>query len=264
MFLFLSKLLPLFVYPLGLSCLLLVAALVFIYQHRRGWAGITVALALALLLLGGNQGVANRLVQSLEWRHLGPTPLPTAEAIVVLGGGIKPASPPRPWVDLAEAGDRVIHGARLYQAGKAPLLVLSGGRIDWKGGGSPEAADMAAIATALGVPATAILQEPDSLNTFENAVNVRQLLAPRRIQRILLVTSAMHMPRARAIFRRQGFEPIAAPTDFRVTQQELAETRSTGAGKILALIPQSENLHNLTQALKEYIGIVVYRLRGWL
>ncbi|PSN19781.1 hypothetical protein C7271_05525 [filamentous cyanobacterium CCP5] len=264
MVLFLSKLLPLFVYPLGLSCICLAIALILIWQKKRRGTAIAVAAALMILLVGSNGWVATQVVKSLEWRYLPATPLPNAEAIVVLGGGVKPAIPPRPWVDLAEGGDRIIHGVRLYQAGKAPLLVLSGGRIPWQGGGPPESGDMAAIAAALGVPSQAIWQDPDSLNTYENAVNVRELLESRGIRRILLVTSAMHMPRSLAIFQKQGFEAIAAPTDFLISEQEIDEPRTTLAGQLLALIPQSENLQDLTRALKEYIGFVIYRLRGWL
>ena len=263
MFLFLSKLLPLFVYPLGLSYLLLVLALALLWRRPR-WAAGAIALALLLLGISSNGWVSHQLVKSLEWRYLPPNQLPNAEAIVVLGGAIKPRIPPRPWIDVAEAGDRVLHGARLYLANKAPLLVLSGGRIEWQGGGPPESGDMATLAVAMGVPPTAILQDPTSLNTYQNAVNVRTLLENRGVHRILLVTSAMHMPRSLAIFQRQGFDPIPAPTDFLVTNQDLQEAISTPAGRLLNLIPQSDHLHNFSRALKEYIGMVVYRLRGWL
>ncbi|MBD0335506.1 MAG: YdcF family protein [Cyanobacteria bacterium Co-bin13] len=263
MFLFLSKLLPLFVYPLGLACLLLLLALGLLWKRPR-WAAGTIALALGLLLVSGNPWVAAQVVKSLEWRHLPTADLPQVEAIVVLGGGIKPAVAPRPWVDVAEAGDRVLHGARLYQAGKAPLLILSGGRVDWKEGGPPESSDMAQLAMALGVPRRAIAQDPTSLNTYENAVNVKAILRQRRINRVLLVTSAMHMPRSLLIFRHQGIDAIPAPTDFLVTQQSLQENRTTWQGRLLALVPQAEDLSPLTRALKEYIGISVYWLRGWL
>jgi uncharacterized SAM-binding protein YcdF (DUF218 family) len=260
--LFLSKLLPLFIYPLGLACFLLLVALGLVWKRPR-WAAGAIALALGLLLIGGNPWVTTQLVKSLEWRHLPPTDLPQAQAIVVLGGGIKPAVSPRPWVDVAEAGDRVLHGAQLYLAGKAPLLILSGGRIDWKEGGPSESGDMAQLAMALGVPRGAIAEDPTSLNTYENAVNVKAILRQRRINRVLLVTSAMHMPRSLLIFRHQGIEAIPAPTDFLVTQQSHQE-HTTWQGQLLSLVPQAEDLAPLTRALKEYIGIGVYWLRGWL
>ncbi len=263
MFLYLSKLLPLFLYPLGLACLLMLVALVTLWKRPR-WAAAPIALALIVLLVGSNAWVSRSLVRSLEWQNIPSAELPNAEAIVVLGGATKPAFPPRPSVDLSEEGDRVLYGAQLYQQKKAPIIIVAGGRIDWRGSGPSESADMAAILTQIGVPTEAILQEPLSLNTYENAVNVRKILDARGIRRVLLVTSAMHMPRSLLIFKRQGIAAIPAPTDFLVTDNELEEPQNSPQATLLNLIPDAKQLDNFTRALKEYIGIVVYRLRGWL
>lgn len=262
MFLFLSKLLPSFLYPLGLVCVLLLIALVLVWRHPRATAGLIVA-ALGVLLLGSNGWVQNWLVQSLEWQNI-PQNLPQAEAIVILGGATRSAAFPRPTVDLAEEGDRVFYGAQLYKQGLAPLIIASGGRIDWKGKGDPESADIAKILQGLGVPESAIVQDPNSFNTYENAVNVQKILKERKIQQILLVTSAMHMPRSLAIFKRLGIPAIPAPTDFQMTQLELEEPGSSWQAASLNIVPDSDRLRLITRALKEYIGIVVYWLKGWL
>jgi uncharacterized SAM-binding protein YcdF (DUF218 family) len=263
MFLFLSKLLPLFVYPLGLACLLLIVALFTLWKRPR-WSALCIGLALVLLLLGGNGWVAMQMTHSLERQYVPNAELPKAEAIVVLGGSIRPQFPPRPWVEVTEAGDRPLYAAQLYRQGKAPVVILSGGRISWQGGGPPESADMAKVVEAMGVPATAILQDPTSLNTHENAVNVKKILSERNIKQVLLVTSATHMPRSMQIFKKQGINAIAAPTDFLVSQQEQQDAQNTAQWRTLSAIPEAENLAQLTRALKEYIGIFIYRLRGWL
>ena len=263
MFLFVSKLLPLFLYPLGLACVLLLLALVASWRRSR-WVPVPIALALIELWLGSNTWVANSLVKSLEWQQIPAGKLPTADAIVVLGGATKPAFPPRPAVDLSEEGDRVLYGAQLYRDGKAPVVIASGGRIFWRGGGPSESADMAEIMKTLGVPASAILQDPTSLNTHENAVNVQKIMKQRGIRRVLLVTSAIHMPRSLQIFQRLGIEAIPAPTDFLVTQQEIDESNSSPQATVLSLLPDADRLEMTTRALKEYIGWLVYRLRGWL
>ncbi|MEH2210695.1 YdcF family protein [Nostoc sp.] len=263
MFLYLSKLLPLFFYPLGLACVSLVVALVTLWRRPRT-AAIAIAFSLTLLLFCSNAWIAKSLVQSLEWQNIPPAQISNAEAIVVLGGATKSAFPPRPTVDLSEAGDRVIYAAQLYRQKKAPIIILSGGRIDWRGSGSPESADMATILTSIGIPSEAIVQEPDSLNTYQNAVNIRKILLSRGINQVLLVTSAMHMPRSLQIFQRQGINAIPAPTDFLVSEGELQELGSTPKAAILNLLPDPDNLHQFTTALKEYIGSFVYRLRGWL
>lgn len=263
MFLFFSKLLPLFLYPLGLACVLMVVALVLSLRRSR-WVPLLVLLALVVLLVGSNQRVATGLVKSLEWQHIPVGQLPVADAIVILGGGTKPAFPPRPAVDLSEEGDRVLYGAQLYREGKAPLVIPSGGRINWRGGGPPESADMAEILKTLGVPNSAILQDPTSLNTYQNAVNVNKIIKERGIRRILLVTSAMHMPRSLRIFQHQGIEAIPAPTDFLITKQDTEEPDNTPQATLLSFLPDVDQLENTTRALKEYIGMGIYRLRGWL
>lgn len=262
MFLYLSKLLPLFFYPLGLACVLMVVALVTLWKRPR-WAAGAIALALFVLLVGSNGWVSRSLVRSLEEQNLGGE-LPKAEAIVVLGGATKPAIPPRPAVDLSEEGDRVLYAAQLYQQNKSPLVIVSGGRISWRGKGGSESADMATILSQMGVPASAIIQDPDSFNTYENAVNVRKILETRGIRRVLLVTSAMHMPRSLLIFKHQGIAVIPAPTDFLVTENDLQELQSSPQAILLNLLPDAERLHKFTRALKEYLGLLVYRLRGWL
>ena len=263
MFLYLSKLLPLFFYPLGLISVCLIVALVTLRKRPR-MATIAISLSLAVLLLSSNAWVAKYMIRSLEWQNIPGTQIPNAEAIVVLGGATKSATWPRPTVDLSEAGDRVIYAAQLYLQKKAPIIILSGGRIDWRGSGSPESADMATILTSIGVPAAAIIQEPDSLNTYQNAVNVHKILEARGIKKVLLITSAIHTPRSLKIFKRQGIDVIPTPTDFLVSQGELEELTNTPKAAILNLLPDTNNLNQFTSALKEYFGTFIYSLRGWL
>jgi uncharacterized SAM-binding protein YcdF (DUF218 family) len=264
MFIFLSKLLPLFIYPLGITCLFMGISLVLSIKNGK-LSIIPLVLALLILLIASNNWVAFSLVRSLEWQNIATvTDLPEASAIVVLGGGVKPSIPPRPWIELGEAGDRIIYGVKLYKQGKAPLLILSGGRVDWQGKQSPESTDMASIAELMGVPSSAILQDKTSLNTRQNAVNVKKILDEQKITgKILLVTSAMHIPRSLLIFQKLGIDVIPAPTDFFITNKDFYQS-SSFALKILNLIPDVDNLEKTTKALKEYLGIFVYRLKGWL
>lgn len=264
MLLALSKILSLLIYPLGLATSLLIVGLVSLYR-RKGRLNktviVTLSLALMILLSSSNYVISNVLVRSLEFQNIPMGELPSVQAIVVLGGGTKPLISPRPWVEVAEAGDRILYGSRLLLQGKAPLLIVSGGRAEWMGeGGNPESEDMAIFAQALQVPASAIIQDPTSLTTYENAVNVKQIMQQRQIQKILLVTSALHMPRSLAIFRKLNIDAIAAPTDFLTVNN----TNDKGfLGSLLDLLPDVDALKNTTNALKEYIGLFVYRLRGW-
>ena len=109
---FLSKLLPLFVYPIGLSCVLLALSLVWLwkYPRRATWA---IALALFVLFFSSNPLVSDKLVSTLEQQNLPLSPTPKADAIVVLGGATAPQLDPRPWVEVSEAGDRILYASRL-------------------------------------------------------------------------------------------------------------------------------------------------------
>lgn len=262
MFLFLSKLLPLFVYPLGLACVLL--AIAILLRRRRGQTALLIGILL-VLWLGGNRWVEYGLVHSLESRHPAPTPLPSAPVIVVLGGGTRAGDPPRPFSEISEAGDRLLYAALLYKQGKAPHILVTGGSIEWRGPGDAEAKDMVAVLTLTGVPEEAIWVEPESRNTYENALFTRQMLAERGIDAILLVTSARHMPRSLRLFERQGFTVIPAPTDYLTSDADWAGLISSDPrNQLIQLLPDAEYLYWTSDALKEYLGILIYSLRGWM
>lgn len=262
MFLFFSKILPLFIYPIGLSCLLLILALVFLGQKRQRWAMGAIALALAVLLLSSNGAVSGALAKSLERQYVPEQPFPTVDAIVVLGGSTYSAIKPRSTVEVNEAGDRLFYAAQLYKMGRAPIVILSGGRIEWSQTNYPsEAEDMALLMNAMGVPPSAMILESRSLNTHENVVNVRAILQQQNFKRVLVVTSALHMPRAMAIFRKQNIEAIAAPTDFLTDEGEVPSLSL--ADGLLTNLPSVDHLYLTTRCLKEYIGSVIYAIKGW-
>jgi uncharacterized SAM-binding protein YcdF (DUF218 family) len=266
MFFFLSKFLPLFVYPAGLAVICLVIALAL--RKRRKWHVTLVVTALVVLYLGGNRLVGMALVRSLEWR-IPPLPQSTQnpfDAIVVLGGGTQQGLPPRPTHEIGEAGDRLLYAASLYSAGRAPTVIVSGGRSPLSTPGpASESEVMADLLARLGVPREAITIEGTSRNTYENSVETSKLLRERQLDRVLLVTSAMHMPRALGVFTRQGIHATPAPTDYLVTQPDwIYFTRPTLAVALMDLVPKAEYMALTEKALKEYLGIIVYRMRGWI
>ncbi|MEO1799465.1 MAG: YdcF family protein [Cyanobacteria bacterium J06629_2] len=263
MFLFVSKLLPLFIYPLGLSCILLLFAL-WLSRKRSRKTYIPILLALVLLLLSSNSIIANNFIASLEKQYLPLSEPPTAEAIVVLGGATRNNEPPRILPDMSDRGDRLLYAAKLYKDGAAPKILLSGGRIQWTGGDSSEAKSMATILELMGIPPEDLILESRSLNTHENAVYTKEILQQQNIDKVLLVTSAAHMPRSIAIFKRENINAIPAPADYMISDRNLVEHRYTSESRILSLLPNSQSLDYTTQAMKEYIGTFIYRLKGWL
>jgi uncharacterized SAM-binding protein YcdF (DUF218 family) len=260
MFLFLSKLLPLLLYPVGLTIVLAIVGLVLYKRRRPKLATSLIILGIWLLYISSTELVAHALTRSLENQNR-PVEIAPADAIVVLGGGTKTPQAPRLMPEVSEAGDRVIYAAKLYKDGKAPKIILSGGRVTWKGETGSESADMAILLDLLGIPRSAMLEDPTSLNTRQNAVNVQQIVDREGLRKLILVTSATHMPRSLAIFRRLGMDVVAAPTDFYTTD---ADRQMSPQGRLLSLLPDAENLFLTSRSLKEYVGILVYRLRGWV
>ena len=265
--LFLSKFLPPLVYPLGLALLLILVSLALI--RRPGSQRIILVLVFLLLWLGGNRWVSAALVRSLEFRYLTPPELvnddgsEVADVIVLLAGSTHSAQFPRPFIEVNGAGDRVIYTALLYRQGKANHILLSGGRIDWMESGNSPAADMSVLLEMMGIPQKAIWYEDESRNTAESAQAAWEILSNQNIQRIILVTSAQHMPRSVALFEKQGFNVIPAPTDYNITEAEWQRlTHPDPMTAIMNILPESGNLSATTSTLKEYLGMFISWLRG--
>ena len=155
--------------------------------------------------------------------------------------------PTRPYPDLAQASDRVWHASRLYFAGKAERIILSGGKTPESGDDS-EARAMRIFLINLGVPDKAIQLEEGSESTATNARLTYDLLSKEKISEIILVTSALHMPRARMIFQRAGFKVVSAPTDIEVIERPL---------RLVQFLPDAEALSGSGRAMKEILGLLV-------
>ena len=176
---------------------------------------------------------------------------PQADAIVVLGGGMGSNTNALIYADMASGADRAWHAARLYRAGKAPLVIASG---------CSELESTKPLLLDFGIPDDAIIIENDSLNTEENARFTERILRERfgadRPVKVLLVTSAWHMRRSEFMFRRYApsIEFIAAPSDYEAT---------CGIDRPLEpkdFVPSADALRANTYYLKEHLGYWGYKL----
>jgi len=261
----LSKLLPQLVYPLGASLLLLALGLV---GRRRRWGPGLSAAGLALLWLASMPWLSRQLVWGLEERavRLMPDPLPAADAVLVLGGGLVPPLPPRRRVEVSDAADRLLTGVDLIRQGKAPWLVVSGGRVTFASGdpSPPEATYAATLAASLGVPPERIVRSEAPRNTAEEAMAMRAIARERGWRTLLLVTSATHLPRATATFRHlTDLRIVPVACDFQLAARNQSG-QTTAESLVLDLLPNAGSLASTTSSLKELLGLTVYRLRGWL
>jgi uncharacterized SAM-binding protein YcdF (DUF218 family) len=212
--------------------------------------------AAAVLAVFSSSIFSSLLLETLEFRYpvIAAASAVRTDAIVVLGGVTRSAqSYPEVRFDLSDTAERIDEGLRLYQAGVAPALVLtSGNRLT----PIPEEGDHLrryAIETQR-IPAENILHTRRlSHNTAEEAENVQELMKAYGWTTVTLVTTASHMPRAVMLFQRVGVEVVPHPVDFRSLRDPQEPFGNT-------LFPRAEFLNQTETALREYYGIIYYRI----
>ena len=182
--------------------------------------------------------------------------LPNSDAIVVLGGNT--AANRLNWfeeeVDRNSVHRRLDTAEALYVAGKAPVIIVSGGANE---GPVSEARGMEASLRNMGVPAEAIIREDRSQTTWENALYTKQTIKEQGINSVLVVTSALHMPRAMGVFKSLGIKAYAAqnPPQIQVPQNK---------PDFNPYLPNMRALAASRSIIKEYLGYWVYQFRGWI
>lgn len=233
--------------PPGLLILAMAAGLAVLRSHPRTGRALLTAAGAGLYLLA-MPIIATFLLQQLEAAPLDAAELKDAQAIVVLGGG-KYAQAPEYGGDTVAAMSlvRLRYAAVLQRRTGLPVLV-SGGSPE--GSATDEAQTMRlALEREFAVPVR--WSEGRSANTLENARLTRELLDKDGIRRVVLVTHAWHMPRARLAFEHAGLKVIAAPTAH-ATRHPLALTH---------FLPDASALLDSALFFREVIGTVWYRLR---
>ncbi|MDA1369726.1 MAG: YdcF family protein [Proteobacteria bacterium] len=222
-----------------------------------GWQKLSRRLLSAcalLLLLVGFLPLGEWLIAPLENRFAANTALPAeADGIIVLGGAISPVDS-QAWnqVEIGSAGDRLTNF--LYLAGLFPdaQLVFTGGSGAVTQQEFKEAEFAQYLFEQLGVTDRAIIYESESRNTFENALNSKELLSPAEGEKWILITSAFHMPRSVGIFCQQEWVVTPYPVDHYSRKGDLLRVEFNFSG----------NLSLLVTAVKEWVGLVAYRITG--
>jgi len=257
MYAYASKLIPPLFMPLAALLLLCLVALILIHRGKTT-AGTVLMLSSLVLLCGlSTPYVATGLYYTLERQY--PVKklaeIPKGDCLVLLGGALAAALSPRVDPDMGEAVDRLYKAAQLYKNHKATLVVVSGGNQPWAEPGPSEGELIKNILVEWEVPESAIVVESQSRNTHENASYSAPILQKENCTRTLLVTSAAHMPRAVAAFQVLGIDSIPVSTDIRVV-----DSRKLAA---MDFFPDAHALAMTSDAIREYMGLVVYKLRGW-
>lgn len=226
----------------------------FLGRSRPAFTVLSLAVGwLALCSSGVFAGFLMGLLEG-DYPPREPSAVSEADVIVLLGGAMRGDSGLGTLPDLNQQADRLVYAAALYKAGKAPVILLTGGGSP---DDRPESEQMSDIIAVLGVPEDATVLETESRDTHDNAVFSARIIRGRGYQRVLLVTSSWHMRRAKASFEAQGIEVVPAPTDHQ---------RLVGSDEswLPDWRPSAKNLVRTTHAIHELVGYQVYRWRGWL
>ncbi|MBX7058981.1 MAG: YdcF family protein [Leptospirales bacterium] len=254
MFFYLSKIFSGLLFPYALFLLLSIVAAIKLPRSRFR---LVFRLALVAIFLLSTNRISGALIAPLEsaYPQMRSADAPQADAIVVLGGMSDPLSARLEGPEFLDSVDRILAAELLWRAGKAPLLVISGGLGLMLQRGEPEARALQRWLLARGIPQSAIVIGDRSRNTAENAIETAALARSRGWTRVLLVTSAFHLPRATLCFRKQGLAVIPFPTDY---YRSVVDPGPEG------IMPAPGAMSLSTVAIKEYLGIVAYWLRGYI
>lgn len=176
------------------------------------------------------------------------------DGIIVLGGAVDTVTATtRNEVTLTEAAERLTEAVALARRYPRMKIVFSGGDGALVYSSITESETARRFFTEMGVDMSRVTFEDRSRTTYENAAYTKEILAPKPGERWLLVTSAFHMLRAQRCFLRVGFETTPWPVDY----------RTRGPEDLLRFPPRaSEGWRRIDLAVKEWIGLLAYRVSG--
>ena len=243
---YLHKILPLIFSPLIIIIVLIIFGLIT-SSKKISLAGVFILVFCSLPV------VSDKLVAYLEsdYQLSKPSNIASADAIVVLSGMIKTINS-KDGLDyeFGEASDRIFAGINLFKEKKAPKLILTRGKLPWSVG-IPEGEYLKEIAIKNGISENNILLTENVENTDQEAKAIKKLLSEGK-PKVLLVTSAFHMPRAQIVFEAADINVVPFPVDF---QKELSKLN------FMSFIPSAKSFYNTSFFVREIIGRNYYNLK---
>jgi len=206
-----NKILPVFLFPITIIFFLLIWAAI---SKRR----LPVLLSLVIFLVASSPIVSHQMAVFIESREQKKLieDMDVADSIVVLSGMIGPVNTKQGIVYEWGDPDRFFGGIKLIKAGKAKNIIFTGAILPWQRNIRSEGHVLAKFAEEFGVSSSQIVITKEIENTQDEAKAVREILSKNNTNRIILVTSAFHMPRASMLFQKEGIEVQTYPVDYKV------------------------------------------------
>ena len=242
---YIHKILPYALYPITFITLLLIWAA---FSKKR----LPVIVALFLLVVTSSPIISNGMIQYLERAELrkSPTDIHDADAIVVLSGMIEPIQGFHGLMYEWSDPDRFFGGIELMKAGKARKIIFTGGKMPWQTDEiKPEGEVLSKFAADFDISSSQIILTKNVQNTKDEALAVKEILINSKTPKIILVTSAFHMPRSKKLFENEGIEVQTYPVDYKAGISELTP---------MSFLPSADAFRNFQFAWREMIGRFYY------
>ena len=249
----LSKLLWFLLRPNTLALVLALVGLAMVWRHRRAGRWLLLA-GLGYYAFVLVTPASQWITWPLETRFSRPVPPPgRVDGVIVLGGAVDQVLTEAHGIPaLNGAAERMTEMVVLARRYPEARLLFTGGQGTFLQGGLTEADVARQLWTAMGLPQERVLYEDRSRNTWENAVLSHRLARPQPGETWLLVTSASHMPRSVGVFRQAGWEVTAWPVNY----------TTGGTPRAWYDAPFPTRLNQFEGALREWVGLLAYRLLG--
>ena len=209
--------------------------------------------AILVLLFCSLPIVSKQLTSYLErdYAPLQASNMDKADAIIVLSGMVKAVNTSNGYkYEFNKSVDRFFSGIELYKKNKANLIVFTRGKYPWSLG-KPEGEYLKELAISYGIPESNILLTENVENTYEEAKSIKKLF-PEKNSKLILVTTASHMPRALKAFQALDLNVIEYPVDFKNTSSNYT---------IMSFIPSAGALSETSNFVREIIGRIYYKIR---
>jgi uncharacterized SAM-binding protein YcdF (DUF218 family) len=255
MFFILSKTLNFLTLPFTLICIVFIASAIVrnVVWKKRLFVG-----ALGATLLLSNDFLANEAMRAWEVRAVPYDRMGSHDVGIVLTGATISGLEPKDRVYFQRGADRVTHTVQLYKSGLLKKILISGGTGALVAADEPEADKFRKVMLMMGVDDGDIIIENDTRNTHESAVRVKVMLDSLQVppENCLLITSAFHMRRSLACYRKVGMSIETFSTDF------YAHPRSFYPDVLL--IPKIEAMYLWQKLFKEWAGLFAYKMAGYV
>ncbi|MBN8575423.1 MAG: YdcF family protein [Cytophagales bacterium] len=255
MFFILSKTINFLAMPLVLIFLCWIVAR---FIRNKKWKRRLLVTGVVVLYVLTNDFITNEVARLWEPPAIAYNQLTkTYKLGILLTGVTKGNKEPADRVYFQRGADRIVHALQLYKKGIIEKILISGGSGMLTERSRPEADEIAEALMLMGVPPEDLIIENKTRNTYESAVAVTSLLQTTyRPSECILITSAYHMPRSIACYKKAGWPCDTFACDF------LAHERKYTPDALF--IPHAESVVIWTTLMREWAGMVAYKLSGYI